>query len=171
MCLKHCPLSSNQHPVNYSKLLMELAFILRFVDFQSVSCVWFFCNPMDCSPPVLGLPRQEDKSGLPFRTTRDPPNLGTEPTSPLPLSHRDNLSSSQPAEWSPTSCSCLLFVGILHPDFVWVLCVYTTGSSSCLVASVARSRPDQPLLRLALFFPLSSSFSSLFHDLPKELWH
>ena len=112
MWLKHCPLSSNQHPVNYSKFLMEFAFILRFVVFQSVSCVWFFCNSMDCSPPVLGFPRQEDGSGLPFPTTRDPPNLGTEPTSPLPLSHQENVSSSWPAEWSPISplvCSLLEF--------------------------------------------------------------
>ena len=37
------------------------------------------------------------------------------------------------------------------------------------VASVARSRLDLSLLRLALYVPLSSSFSSLFHDLPKWL--
>ena len=150
---------------------MEFAFILRFVVFQSVSCVWFLCNPMDCSPPVLGFPRQEDGSGLPFPTTRDPPNLGPEPTSPLPLSHQENLSSSWPAEWPPIAPSCLLFVGSLHPDFLLGLCVQTTGCSSCLVASVARSRLDLSLLRLALYFPLSSSFSSLFHDLPKWLWH
>ena len=44
----------------------------------------------------MGFPRQEYWSGLPFPSPGDPPDPGTEPTSPalqvdsLPLSHRRN---------------------------------------------------------------------------------
>ena len=44
------------------------------------------CNPMDCSPPdssILGFPRQEYWSGLPFAPQRDLPNPGIKAMSPV----------------------------------------------------------------------------------------
>ena len=42
------------------------------------------CNPVDCNPPgssVLGFPRQEYCSGLPFPSPGDLPDPGIEPES------------------------------------------------------------------------------------------
>ena len=49
-----------------------------------LSCVWFFCDPMDYSPPrssVPGFPSQQYLSGLPFPPLRNLQNLGTKPAS------------------------------------------------------------------------------------------
>ena len=49
-----------------------------------LSRVWFFCDPMDCSPPSppsLGFFRQEYWNGLPFPSPGDLPNPGIEPAS------------------------------------------------------------------------------------------
>ena len=51
-------------------------------------------NPMDCSPPgssVLGIPRQEYWSALPFPSPGDPPCPGIEPASPHLLNCRQIL--------------------------------------------------------------------------------
>ena len=50
----------------------------------SVSLVWLFCSPMDYSLPgssVLGFPRQEHWSGLPFPPPGDLPDTGIKPVS------------------------------------------------------------------------------------------
>ena len=42
---------------------------LYWIIVQSLSRVWLFCDPMDCSPQTplpMGSPRQEDWSGFPF---------------------------------------------------------------------------------------------------------
>ena len=52
---------------------------------QSCQSCLTLCYPMDCSPtgsPVLGFPKQECWSGLPFPSPGDLSNLGIEPTSP-----------------------------------------------------------------------------------------
>ena len=59
---------------------------------ESVSCsivssfFFFFCKPMDCSPPgspVHGISRQEYWSGLPCPPPGDLPDPGTESVSPM----------------------------------------------------------------------------------------
>ena len=61
------------------------------------SCVWLFCDPMDCSLPAplsMRFSRQEYWNGLPFPSPGDLPDPGVELTSPalqvdsLPLSHQ-----------------------------------------------------------------------------------
>ena len=60
---------------------------------------WFptLCDPMNCSPPdvlLMGFPRQEYWSGLPFPSPEDLPDLGIEPTSPV--LHVDSFLSESP---------------------------------------------------------------------------
>ena len=50
-----------------------------------LSCVWLFCDPMDCSPPgssVRGILQARLWSGLPFPPPGDLPDPGIEPASP-----------------------------------------------------------------------------------------
>ena len=57
------------------------------------------CNPMDYSPPgssVMGFPRQDYWSGLPFPSPGDRPNPGIEPGSPA--LQADALSSEPPGK-------------------------------------------------------------------------
>ena len=63
-------------------------------------CAWSYltlCDPTDCSPPgssVHGVSRQEGWNGLPFPTSGDLPDPGSEPGSPTlqadssPLRHQ-----------------------------------------------------------------------------------
>ena len=68
-----------------------------------LSRVLLFCDPTDCSPPdssVHGFPRQEYRSGLPFSSPGDLPDLEIECVSSalhvdsLPLSHQGSLDCS-----------------------------------------------------------------------------
>ena len=50
-----------------------------------VSCIWLFCDPIDCSLPAplsMEFLRQEYWSGLPFPSPGDHPAPGIKPTSP-----------------------------------------------------------------------------------------
>ena len=51
---------------------------------QSLSHVWFFCHPMDCSPPgspVHGISQARILEWVAFSTPGDLPNLGIKPAS------------------------------------------------------------------------------------------
>ena len=53
---------------------------------QSLSHVRLFCDPMDCSQAsasVMGFPRQEYCSGMPFPSVSDLPDLGIKSASPV----------------------------------------------------------------------------------------
>ena len=66
-----------------------------FVWVCMISCVWFFCDRMDCcqAPLPMEFSKQEHQNGFPFPPPGDLPNPGIEPTSPalqvdsLPLSN------------------------------------------------------------------------------------
>ena len=49
-----------------------------------LSCIQFFCDPMDCSPPgsSMGFYKQKYWSGLPFPFPGNLPDSGIKPTSP-----------------------------------------------------------------------------------------
>ena len=69
-----------------------------------LSCVWLFCNPMDCSPQAplsIELSRQEYWSGLPFPSPGHLLDPGIQPvflawqTDSLPVSHLSFMTGDQ----------------------------------------------------------------------------
>ena len=59
-----------------------------------------FCDPMDCSPPgplFMGLPRQEDWSGLPFLSLGDLPHPGIKPETPMSPALAGSFFTAAPA--------------------------------------------------------------------------
>ena len=67
---------------------------------QSCQSCLTLCYPMDCSPtgsPVLGFPKQECWSGLPFPSPGDLSNPGIKPASSVsPALQTDSLSLGKP---------------------------------------------------------------------------
>ena len=63
---------------NLSKVTLLMSRVVDVV--ESLSPVWLFCDPMDCSPPAslsIGFPRQEYWSGLTFPSPKILPSQGS----------------------------------------------------------------------------------------------
>ena len=95
---------SQLEPLLMPQVSFQLFFLgeLCMCDAQSLNHAWLFCNPMDCSLPVLrgnlsmGFSRQECRDGLPFPPLGDLPNPGTEPVSPVSLALAGWFFSTEP---------------------------------------------------------------------------
>ena len=73
----------NSHPKVFPNFYRNRIFSSSSACSVAQSCPTL-CHPVDCSPPgssVLGFPRQEYWSGLPFPAPGDLPDPGTEATS------------------------------------------------------------------------------------------